>query len=128
MYICTDCGRKFEKFDLFFEEHGFDEPPFEGVAVCPFCNSSKIKENKIRRCHHCGIILTDRRDFCSDSCRNAGMKLWRYEQRRRRRNAVDPINMITLELEDYNRRNKTCYTYGQYVARILPSISGKGGH
>lgn len=125
MYRCTDCGRDFEKFDIVFEEHGQDAPPFEGIAVCPFCRGSNISEVTLRRCHYCGVRLADQKDFCSEQCRANGMKLWQLEQRRRRRNAVHPLNIIIREVEDYNRRNGTCYTYGQYISRILPTLSKK---
>lgn len=126
MYICTDCGRKFEKLDVIFERHYIDFPPFEGVAVCPFCKSTNVKEEKIKRCHYCGIRLVDKQDFCSKECREMGTHLWQIEQRRRRKNTTHPLNIMIREVEQYNREHGTCYTYGQYISRILPTITKKG--
>lgn len=123
MYVCTDCGRNFEEFSVVFEEHGLDTAPFEAVAVCPFCKSNNISEVTLRRCHYCGVRLYDQKDFCSSACRENGLKLWQLEQHRRRRRAVHPLNVIIREVENYNRRNGTCYTYGQYISRILPTLS-----
>ena len=123
MYSCTDCGRNFEEFNVVFEEHGRDKPPFEAIAVCPFCKSGNISEVVSRRCHYCGARLYGQKDFCSSDCREKGLRLWRLEQHRRRRRAVHPLNVIIREVENYNRRNGTCYTYGQYISRILPTLS-----
>ncbi len=44
MYKCEDCGREFDEPDIITETHGLSSPPFEKVAVCPYCNSTDYSD------------------------------------------------------------------------------------
>ena len=38
MYECHQCGRRFDEPDIVQERHGLDFPPYEEVAVFPYCH------------------------------------------------------------------------------------------
>ncbi len=44
MYRCDNCKRHFNDAHIVEETHGLDTPPYERVAVCPFCESSEFNE------------------------------------------------------------------------------------
>lgn len=46
MYRCknSDCGQIFDEFQTVKERHGLDCPPYESIAVCPYCKSADISE------------------------------------------------------------------------------------
>jgi len=114
MLICSDCGSQFEKPDTYAETHGFNSPPFEEKRCCPFCKSTNIREKNLTHCRCCGAKLT-----------NAGEELWRRERLRRKLANANPISRIIKEAEEYNRAHGTDYTYGEYVAYILPGVGEK---
>lgn len=37
MFVCLDCGRKFEIPVRIVEKHGWDYPPYEEYDGCPYC-------------------------------------------------------------------------------------------
>ena len=119
MYICYDCSGEFETPENLVEKHLLDAPPYEVSYVCPFCNSSNFKVKSHSHCCCCGAKLpnTDS-EFCSNECRNKGIKLWKNEFKRRKQLLINPINVIIRELENYNKEHNTNYSYGQYVAII----------
>lgn len=123
MYRCTDCGKIFEDFKEYKEKHGLKSPPFESIAVCPFCGSTAVQPIKVKHCRCCGARLKDDgREYCSEACHARGMKMWIMEIRRKRRWLQNPINIILNELEQYNKIHSTTYTYGQYVAAVRPRL------
>ncbi len=126
MLICSDCGSQFEKPDTYAETHGFNSPPFEGKRCCPFCKSTNIHEKNLTHCRCCGAKLTNAGgEYCSDACRRRGEELWRRERLRRKLANANPISRIIKEAEEYNRAHGTDYTYGEYVAYILPGVGEK---
>lgn len=126
MLICKTCGAEFEEAVFLTETHGLSNPPYEKNAVCPFCNSSLIEEKEITHCRCCGARLKESNyGYCSDSCKEKGEKLRQKELKRKRERYNSPINEILRKCQDYNNQNKTNYSYGQFVALILPKLRGK---
>lgn len=56
-YECHVCGRKFETPDFVEEKHGLDSPPYEKMAVCPYCHGYF---EEMHKCEICGEY------FCED--------------------------------------------------------------
>lgn len=44
MYICESCEGEFEEAETVIETHGLDTPPYEKIAVCPYCGADDFKE------------------------------------------------------------------------------------
>ncbi len=128
MYRCTDCQKIFEECERAAERHGLCSPPYEKITVCPFCYSTAIEKIEAHHCRCCGVRLSGKtREYCSESCRIRGMKLWRLEAARKRKILSNPISIILSELVSYNELHKTAYSYGQYVSLIRPRLMGKDG-
>ena len=125
MLICSDCGSQFEKPEIYLETHGFNAPPFEERRCCPFCKSANIHEKALTHCRCCGAKLPEGREYCSESCRRRGEAMWRAERLRRRLAKANPISRIIKETEEYNKTHGTDYSYGEYVAYILPKNKKK---
>ncbi len=121
MFYCKNCGYFFYKPHKIYENHGMKNPPFEEHYVCPSCNSNKITEKKITHCRCCGAkLFNSDSEYCSERCKNRAEKLYALEQKRRRLRDESPINEIIKKVKAYNLLNGTNYSYGQYVALILP--------
>ena len=56
MYECHRCGKHFEEPDIITETHGLDSPPYEKVAVCPYCHGWF---EEMYQCKVCGQFFTD---------------------------------------------------------------------
>ena len=55
-YQCHECDRQFEEPDFITEKHGLDTPPYEKIAVCPYC---KGYFEEMTQCRICGQYFTD---------------------------------------------------------------------
>ena len=44
MYICNSCKGEFEVAKTVIETHGLDTPPYEKIAVCPYCGTTDFEE------------------------------------------------------------------------------------
>ena len=123
MYYCTDCK-------IFIEDPKLKNFKINGKterrAVCPVCGEKLILSTP-EYCRYCGARLKDAGTdgYCSDGCRRLGKKLWTRELRRRKKTNADPIARILRMLTDYNREHKTKYSYGQFVALILPKLEAR---
>ncbi len=123
MFYCKICGYNFEQPSAVYENHGFLSPPYEKLYVCPNCKSDCISERFFSHCRCCGARLTtEDSEYCSEACKIRGERLRRLEEKRRRRFSESPLNMLVREVEEYNLKNNTNYSYGQYVAIILPKL------
>jgi hypothetical protein len=56
MYICLECGARFEIPERWEERHGFDYGPAEYWSGCPCCYGSYTEAYK---CDVCGEWITD---------------------------------------------------------------------
>lgn len=118
MYYCPDCGCEFAVPKKISETHGLTSPPFEVIYVCPNCKGSEFYEKTSTHCRCCGAKLSDSQtEYCSDTCKNKGIKMWKRELRRRRLRTENPLNLFIAELEYYNKQNGTMLSYGQYESR-----------
>ena len=99
MIVCSDCGSEFEKPEIYREAHSLSAPPFEERRCCPFCNGD---------------------EYCSDRCRERGEAMWRRERLRRRLLKANPISRIIKAADEYNAAHGTNYSYGEFVAYIMP--------
>ena len=54
MYVCVNCGQLFEMPAHVTEKHGFDYPPYEEVAMCPFCGGDFVETYQ---CEECGEYI-----------------------------------------------------------------------
>ncbi len=41
-FFCTDCGKYFDKPDIYEEKHGLDSPPYQRVPICPMCEGDNF--------------------------------------------------------------------------------------
>lgn len=121
MFYCKKCGYEFNRAQKRYERHGLMSPPYEKYYVCPNCGSGDFVEKVITHCRCCGArILGDEDIYCSERCRVRGEKLYELERKRRKIRDESPINEIVKKTKEYNKVNKTNFSYGQYVALILP--------
>lgn len=126
MYYCPECGFHFEKPIKTYSTHGFTSPPYEKNYCCPNCNSVSFYEKNTTHCRCCGAKLRQGiTDYCSEACEKKGKKLWLKEVKRRQQFFFNPINSIVRELEIYNKMHGTNYSYGKYIAIILPEEKRK---
>ena len=44
IYKCNYCENKFENPRIIEERHGLDTPPYEYIAVCPYCLETGFEE------------------------------------------------------------------------------------
>lgn len=118
MYFCTDCKKKFLKTKIVFQEHDTKEYKYEKIAVCPFCGGQGIGVITVRHCRSCGARLApDNPDvYCNLACKKRGEKMWQKEYSRKLKSLTDPIVSMVKEICEYNKKNKTNLSYGQYVA------------
>ena len=126
MYCCQDCGKEFEYVEVVFERHGLTTPPYERIKLCPFCHSSNFNEKKENHCRFCGSKLRGDGEFCSSLCKKRGTKLEEQDQKRRDFLKNSLIMKSVLEVEEFNRKNKTNYSYGQYFAMKQENLKKKG--
>lgn len=117
MYYCQDCGFEFPAPQKIFEKHSLEKPPFETFFVCPSCKGVNYALKVSSHCRCCGAKLTEgQRDYCNASCRESGKKMWEAERKRRALNFANPIAVIVRETDEYNKKNGTKLSYGQYIA------------
>ena len=55
-YECNHCGRNFDEPDFITETHGLETPPYEKIAVCPYC---KGYFEEMYECKICGAFATE---------------------------------------------------------------------
>lgn len=119
MYICKDCGLKFENPLCITERHSLSAPPYESIYVCPRCKSTTFKKCEIKYCRCCGARLQGEQTvYCSSSCKEKGDKLWKKQLQQRKKLYEHPLFTLVREVDDYNQKHKTRLSYGQYVALI----------
>lgn len=124
MYYCPDCGYEFKVALRYTETHNLDYPPFEDVFVCPNCKGRNYYEKIETHCRCCGARLSENlKEYCSESCYMKGMKMWNKEKARRKINEKSPLTELTREVKNFNRKNNTEYSYGQYVALVRPKLN-----
>ncbi len=123
MYYCKDCNHKFEKPLIKPESHRLSSPPFEKLYLCPFCKTTNFTEIEISHCKCCGARIIDGQgEFCSDKCKVRFEKLKREEYKRKRQTEDNAVYKFMREVERYNKKHNTKYSYGQYVALIKPRL------
>ena len=75
MYICVNCGELFEFPMIYYEQHGFESPPYEEIYGCPFCGSDYYHTQKCTDCGEYidgGFVKTSCGVFCED-CYTTGV-------------------------------------------------------
>ena len=126
MFYCSDCDFEFEKPYKLYEKHGMTSPPYELLSVCPNCKGTNFYEKITTHCRSCGArLMNNEKDYCSKKCRENGENLSKIERRRRKQMSESPLNEIIRQVNAYNKQNNTKYSYGQYVALILPKIKAE---
>ncbi len=126
MYNCLECGCEFKNPIKLTETHALSTPPYELIYVCPNCKSTDFAEKKVSHCRCCGAKLSDQKtDYCSDACKIKGEKLWLKEINRKKLLSDSPLFRLVREVDNYNARNNTKYSYGQYVALVKAKKRGK---
>lgn len=124
MYICKDCNKHFSEPKTIFERHGLDNPPFERTAVCPSCGSSAVREERKSYCRCCGARLKNGAyGYCNDSCRKKGELLRIRQEQSRRILREGALSRLVCGVKKYNAEKGTDYSYGQFVAVVLPRLS-----
>lgn len=121
MHYCPDCK-------TFIEDPIIKNYKISGKRVkkrlCPVC-FSELTEASPEYCLYCGNRLGESSagGYCNSTCRRLGLKLWTRELVRRKKIKDDPIARILRLLTSYNRDHGTRYSYGQFVALILPGLN-----
>ncbi len=119
MYICLECKYEFENPVKLQEKHGLTTPPFETICVCPKCKTTNYEKSKSEFCRCCGARLKENQtDYCSDSCKKRGEKLWQRELKRKKLLEDNPLFQIIRENEAYNKKHEKKLSYGQFAALI----------
>lgn len=121
MYYCTDCKKQFFDPKIIFERHNNLPPPYERKAFCPYCESENIVLLKARHCKCCGAKLSYKNtgDYCDDSCKKRGMRLWELEAKRRKERLLSPVYAAVRAVEKYNKEHGTSLSYGKYYGKEL---------
>lgn len=122
MYCCTDCKAEFEFAEIIFETHGLSVPPYERIRRCPVCHSTEFNEKENYHCNFCGAKLREKGKYCSEKCEKAGEIYYAEQEKRRAHFIGSPIASAVREVDEYNRKNGTKYSYGQYF--MLKDIGG----
>lgn len=126
MYECQDCRHIFDVAKKITERHGLDTPPYEEYGVCPACGSGYFHRITVLHCRCCGARLpTGKSEYCNEACRKRGIEMRKRDEMRQHRRRNDPIQVLVRQIDEYNRVHNTRYSYGQYVALILPRLKGK---
>lgn len=121
MLICKKCGYEFNNPRKIYENHSLEHSPYEPLEVCPNCNSSEIAEKAVSHCRCCGAKLkSGQTQYCSTACEQRGERLRNIEKRKRKIFEESSLSEIVRRVKYYNKKNNTNYSYGQYVAIILP--------
>lgn len=117
MYHCTDCKSIFSTpLKCKETEHAFGEL-YEVSIYCPFCKSSYIEIYEPQYCRCCGRKLKEGEHlYCSRACLKNGERLYRIQKENKLRIKNSPVYVIARKLMEYNRKNKTNLSYGQFVA------------
>lgn len=124
MYYCADCGCEFETADVCKEVHSFTEPPYEEVLLCPVCKNATIRAKTVSYCRCCGAKVSGgEKEYCSPSCRKKGEEMHKLELKKKRQMYSSPLFETVREVDEYNKINRTDYSYGQYVTLIKPYIN-----
>lgn len=126
MYTCLECGCEFKNPIKLTEKHNLKTPPFELIYVCPTCKSTDFAESNLHHCRCCGAKLSsDKTEYCSEFCKIKGEKLWEKEVKRKKLLSDSPLFRLVREVDNYNSKHKTKYSYGQYVALVKFKKKGK---
>ncbi|MBQ0084055.1 MAG: hypothetical protein KBS52_04745 [Clostridiales bacterium] len=116
MYYCQDCKRKFNSPKKITETHSLPCPPYEVFYVCPFCLGADFKKIEPRYCKCCGARVYKKGDYCSVSCKKQGEYLYEMQRKRRKELFESPLYRAVRQVEEYNRKNGTHLSYGQFFA------------
>ncbi len=126
MFYCKDCGIEFETTKKLYERHGLSSPPYEPISVCPNCEGRNFYEHLTTHCRCCGVKLQlGDEGYCSEKCRVKGEKLRKIEINRRKLRLESPLSELVRLVDDFNNSNNTKYSYGQFVALVLPKINAE---
>ena len=125
MYYCQDCKKSFEFVQIVFERHGLDNPPYERIRKCPFCHSEDFKEMISSHCKYCGSRLTDSIDYCSETCKELGEKMWERQRSLAEIKKRSLLELMLKEVDSYNKAHNTKLSYGQYVATVKEKKNGQ---
>ncbi len=119
MYFCLDCGYTFKHALKVYEKHRLSTPPYEVINVCPSCKSQNFRQKQSDYCHYCGAKLKKgQTNYCSAECKHKGKKAWKKEKKRKKILVDSPLYKRVRETEEYNLKNNTKYSYGQYTAIV----------
>lgn len=47
MYRCNCCNKVFDTASFYYERHNLDSPPYEKIAVCPYCEGDNFDKYDI---------------------------------------------------------------------------------
>ena len=123
MYYCAECGCEFEAADMHTETHSLTTPPYEEIRCCPLCGSTAIRTKAVSYCRCCGAKTADSdKEYCSPACRKKGEEMRRRELKKKRELLSSPLFQTVREVDEYNKKNRTNYSYGQYVTLIKPYL------
>ncbi len=119
MYICLECGYRFEYPEKTLENHSLKEKPYEVINVCPSCKSTGYRKENSEYCHYCGARLKKGQNgYCSSDCKVKSKKAWLKEKKRKKLLIDSPLYKRVREVSEYNKKNNLKLSYGQYTAII----------
>lgn len=115
MYYCLDCEEKFERP----YRKAAKGKPTDKTDYCPYCDSKNIEELVVEYCRCCGRKLKNgNRRYCSSVCISRGPKMYERQEKRLIKLRSSPIYQIARKIAEYNKKNNTDLSYGQYVALV----------
>lgn len=116
MYKCHNCNEHFTTPEVYTERYNLDTPPYDKISKCPACGSVNFEVLKPTYCANCGVPIAEGESYCSDICRKLG-EAARERERECRRIVHDfDVSRAIREVDAYNKKHGTNYSYGRYFA------------
>ncbi len=114
MYYCSECRKEFEYVKIYFQE---TPGGYERFHLCPFCSGTDFYEKKGVFCKFCGgRINIPGKEYCCETCRRAGEKLFRRQEENKKKRLASPLYQAVCEVDEYNKTHNCNLSYGQYYA------------
>ncbi len=114
MYFCKKCKSEFK--NPLIERGNGEWSIYSTVLLCPECGSDGIEYLPPVYCGFCGFQVSRGKSFCSETCKRMAEKYNRREKERKKKVEEFDVSKAIKEVDSYNKKHKTAYSYGQYFA------------
>lgn len=114
MYECKNCKAEFSLPVVEFAKSGDIN---DVVRYCPNCMSLHIDKIEVKKCAFCLKERVSRGEkYCSDFCKRFGEESEKRSAERKRKVQEFDVAKAIVEVDEYNKKHRTSYSYGQYFA------------